>query len=109
MEGMVSPHKVRFFVVVLYANEWDFEGRRGSTIHYMTEPVNEPTAKGSQVVKATADARMFSLLEEVPGIYEMEFVSGGRAGKPSLKLDGMSFAGSVKIAGEQLEVPVVVV
>jgi hypothetical protein len=103
MEGMVS-NKVEFLVVVVYANEWDFEGRRGSTIHYMTEPVNEPTAKGSQVVKATADARLFSQLEEVPGVYEMQFVSGGRAGKPTLKLEGLDFVESVKIAGKQLEV-----
>jgi hypothetical protein len=103
MEGMASE-KVRFLVVVLYANEWDFEGRRGSTIHYMTATVNEESAIGSQPVKATADHRLFGMLEQVPGIYEMQFVSGGRAGKPSLKLDGLQFVEPVKIVGKQLEV-----
>jgi hypothetical protein len=107
MEGMAS-NKVSFLVVVVYANEWDFEGRRGSTIHYMTHPVNNETSKGAEVVKATADARLFSLLQEVPGIYEMQFVPGGRAGKPSLTLEGMQFIETVKIAGKQLEVSAVV-
>jgi hypothetical protein len=103
MEGMASD-TVRFLVVVTYANEWDFEGRRGSTIHYMTATVKEESAIGSQVVKATADHRLFGMLEQVPGIYEMTFVSGGRAGKPSLKLNGIDFVEPVKIIGKQLEV-----
>jgi hypothetical protein len=106
MEGMAS-NKVRFLVVVVYANEWDFEGRRGSTIHYMTHPVKKETARGSEVVKATGEAGLFGLLEEVPGIYEMEFVPGGRAGKPSLQLAGLQFIETVKIAGKSMEVPVV--
>jgi hypothetical protein len=44
------------------------------------------------------------MLEQVPGIYEMTFVSGGRAGKPSLKLNGIDFVEPVKIVGKQLEV-----
>ncbi len=106
MENIASD-EIKLVHVVTYCTEWDFEGRRGCTVHYLTRSVDEENAKGSQTVKATADHRLFLQLDHVPGVYEMTFSSGGRASKPTMNLQGMECLGPVEIAGEGVGISVV--
>ncbi len=76
-------------VTVLYANRWEFEGRRGISLSYIASPVDRDNAKGTPVAKITGDDVLWGKLGSVPGKYELLFNTVVRDGRPGLGLEDL--------------------
>ncbi len=90
-------------VVVIYANQWEIEGRRGCSIHYISDTVDRDNARGKPVAKIAGEPHLWNRLREVPGYYDVSFSFGVRDGRPMLRLEDLEFSGDAPLP--QLDSP----
>lgn len=89
---------------VIYANKFQFTNEntgqlvQGVSVTYLpNDPIQAENSRGKQPLKLSTKFDQWSNIEQVPGVYEMDFgMKAGKGGKPEMTLEGLKYASPVK-------------
>lgn len=83
-------------IVLLSATEWDMEGKKGISIHYLAD---DSTRLDFPPLKASVDVSLIKSIEKRPAIYDVEMTVKVQAGKGVLTPVAFNFIKDIDIRG----------